>query len=43
VTALDSQQLTKLVVDVAAKEGATTIVFVHDATGKAVAPRVAAR
>jgi electron transfer flavoprotein alpha subunit len=43
VTTLDSQQLTRLVVDVATKEGATTIVCVSDATGKAVAPRVAAR
>jgi electron transfer flavoprotein alpha subunit len=43
VTTLDSQQLTRLVADVAAKEGATTIVCVSDATGKAVAPRVAAR
>ena len=43
VTTLDSQQLTRLVVDVATKEGATTIVSVSDATGKAVAPRVAAR
>jgi len=43
VNALDSQQLTKLVADVAAKEGATTIVCVNDATGKAVAPRLAAR
>jgi electron transfer flavoprotein alpha subunit len=43
VTTLDSQQLTKLVADVAAKEGATTIVCVNDATGKAVAPRLAAR
>jgi electron transfer flavoprotein alpha subunit len=43
VNVLDSQQLTKLVADVAAKEGATTIVCVNDATGKAVAPRLAAR
>ncbi|MBK9417291.1 MAG: electron transfer flavoprotein subunit alpha/FixB family protein [Flavobacteriales bacterium] len=43
VTTLDGQQLTRLVVDVATKEGATTIVCVSDATGKAVAPRVAAR
>ncbi len=43
VKAMDSQQLTKLVCDVAAAEGATTIVCVHDATGKAVGPRVAAR
>lgn len=39
----DSQQLTKLVVDVAQKENAQVIVFAHDATGKAVAPRVGAR
>jgi electron transfer flavoprotein alpha subunit len=43
VKAVDSQQLTQLVCDAAAAEGATTIVCVHDATGKAVAPRVAAR
>ncbi|MDX9750389.1 MAG: electron transfer flavoprotein subunit alpha/FixB family protein [Flavobacteriales bacterium] len=43
VKQVDGQQLTKLVADVAAKEGATTIVCVHDATGKTVAPRVAAR
>lgn len=43
VTAVDGQQLTKLVTDVAAKEGATTIVCVQDGTGKAVAPRVAAK
>lgn len=43
VRAVDSQQLTKLVCDAAAAEGATTIVCVHDATGKAVAPRVVAR
>lgn len=43
VTAVDGQQLTKLMTDVAAKEGANTIVFVHDGTGKTVAPRVAAK
>ncbi|MBK7483547.1 MAG: electron transfer flavoprotein subunit alpha/FixB family protein [Flavobacteriales bacterium] len=43
VTAVDGQQLTKLVTDVAAKEGATTIVCVQDGTGKAVAPRIAAK
>ena len=43
VKAVDGQQLTKLVCDVAEKENATTIVCVNDATGKAVAPRVAAR
>ena len=43
VNAVDGQQLTKLVTDVAAKEGAHTIVFVHDGTGKSVAPRVAAK
>jgi electron transfer flavoprotein alpha subunit len=39
----DSQQLTRLVADVAGKEGAKWIIFSHDDTGKAVAPRVAAR
>lgn len=43
VNALDGQQLTKLVTSVAEAEGARTIVCVHDGTGKAVAPRVAAR
>jgi len=43
VKAVDGQQLTKLVCDIAQKENATTIVCVNDATGKAVAPRVAAR
>ncbi|MEZ4738935.1 MAG: electron transfer flavoprotein subunit alpha/FixB family protein [Flavobacteriales bacterium] len=43
VTAVDGQQLTRFVTDVATKENATTIVFVHDGTGKAVAPRVAAK
>ena len=43
VSTVDGQQLTKLVCEVAAAEGATTIVCVSDATGKAVAPRVAAR
>ncbi|MBK7384916.1 MAG: electron transfer flavoprotein subunit alpha/FixB family protein [Flavobacteriales bacterium] len=42
VATVDGQQLTKLVCDIATKENATTIVCVHDATGKAVAPRVAA-
>ena len=40
---VDSRQLTRFVADVAKKENAQVIVFVHDATGKAVAPRVAAR
>ncbi|MBS1945514.1 MAG: electron transfer flavoprotein subunit alpha/FixB family protein, partial [Bacteroidetes bacterium] len=39
----DSQQLTRLVADVAGKENAKWIIFSHDDTGKAVAPRVAAR
>ena len=43
VRSVDGQQLARLVCDVAASQGATVIVFVHDATGKAVAPRVAAR
>jgi electron transfer flavoprotein alpha subunit len=40
---VDGQQLTRLVADVAAQLNATTIVCVHDGTGKAVAPRLAAR
>jgi electron transfer flavoprotein alpha subunit len=40
---VDGQQLTKLVCDVAKSEGAQVIICVHDNTGKAVAPRVAAR
>ncbi|MEO8588119.1 MAG: electron transfer flavoprotein subunit alpha/FixB family protein, partial [Flavobacteriales bacterium] len=43
VKTVDGQQLTRLVTDIAAKEQATTIVCVHDGTGKSVAPRVAAR
>ncbi len=43
VKVVDSQQLTKVVCDIAQKENATTIVCVNDATGKSVAPRVAAR
>ncbi len=43
VKTVDGQQLTRLVADVAASEQAKTIVCVHDGTGKAVAPRVAAR
>lgn len=39
----DSQQLARLVSDVATKEGAQWVIFSHDDTGKAVAPRVAAR
>lgn len=39
----DSQQLTKLVCEAAAKIGAKVIVFSHDLTGRAVAPRVAAK
>ncbi len=39
----DSQQLTRFVADVAGKESAQWILFSHDDTGKAVAPRVAAR
>lgn len=43
VQGVDGQQLTKLVCDVAKADNATIVVAVHDATGKAVAPRVAAR
>jgi electron transfer flavoprotein alpha subunit len=39
----DSQQLSRFVADVAGKEGAAWIICSHDDTGKAVAPRVAAR
>ncbi|MBS1568998.1 MAG: electron transfer flavoprotein subunit alpha/FixB family protein [Bacteroidetes bacterium] len=39
----DSQQLTRFVAEVAGKESAKWILFSHDDTGKAVAPRVAAR
>lgn len=39
----DSQQLTRLVADLAGKENAKWIIFTHDDTGKAVAPRVAAK
>lgn len=41
--AVDGQQLTKLVCEVAKAESAQVIICVHDNTGKAVAPRVAAR
>lgn len=40
---LDGQQTTKFVADVAATEGAETIIFSLDLTGRAVAPRVAVR
>ncbi|HQW87262.1 MAG TPA: electron transfer flavoprotein subunit alpha/FixB family protein, partial [Flavobacteriales bacterium] len=43
VKAVDGQQLTRLVCAVAEATSATTIVCVADATGKAVAPRIAAR
>ncbi|MCC6840034.1 MAG: electron transfer flavoprotein subunit alpha/FixB family protein [Flavobacteriales bacterium] len=39
----DNQQLARFVADVAAKEGAKWVICSHDDTGKAVAPRVAAR
>jgi len=39
----DDRQLTKLVAAAAEKENATIIVFSHDLTGRAVAPRLAAR
>ncbi len=40
---LDSQQLTKLVADVANDNGSKVVIFSQDLTGKAVAPRVAVR
>lgn len=39
----DPQQLTRVIVKAAENEGASVLVFSHDFTGKAVAPRVAAR
>lgn len=43
VKTVDSQQLTSLVAETARATNAQVIVCVHDGTGKAVAPRVAAR
>lgn len=43
VNTTDSQQLTRLVIAAAAKEGATAIIFTHDISGKLIAPRVAAK
>ena len=43
LTSHDSAQLTRLVAEAAQTTGAKTIVFSHDLTGRAVAPRVAAR
>ena len=43
VKTVDSQQLTTLVAETAKATSAQVIVCVHDGTGKAVAPRVAAR
>ena len=43
VKTVDGQQLTKLLAEVDASEKAQVVVCLHDATGKAVAPRVAAR
>jgi len=40
---LDSQQLTKLVSDVAKSENASVVIFSQDLNGKAVAPRVAVK
>lgn len=39
----DDRQLTKLVAAAAEKENSSTIIFSHDLTGRAVAPRLAAR
>lgn len=39
----DDRQLTKLVAAAAEKENANTIIFSHDLSGRAVAPRLAAR
>src|ERR1700761_304620 len=40
---LDAQVYAKLIADTAAAAGATVVVFSHNLSGKAVAPRVAAR
>ena len=40
---LDSQQLTKLVADVAKDSGSKVVIFSQDLSGKAVAPRIAVR
>ncbi len=40
---LDSQYLTAAIEQAAAAEGASVIIFSHDFTGKAIAPRLAAR
>lgn len=40
---VDAQVYTQLIADAAAKTGATIIVFSHNMTGKAVAPRLSAR
>ena len=42
-TELDSQQLTKLVAEVAKENNSSVVIFSQDLTGKAVAPRVAIR
>ena len=42
-TELDSQQLTKLVTDVAKENNSSVVIFSQDLTGKAVAPRVAVK
>lgn len=43
VNAVDGQQLTKLIGQVAESEGADTVICTHDGTGMSVAGRVAAR
>jgi electron transfer flavoprotein alpha subunit len=43
ITHVDGRQLTRFLADVATAEKAQVIVCVHDTTGKAVAPRLAAR
>src|SRR5690606_8656181 len=43
ITGDDSQQLTRVIATAAEAVGATTIVFSHDLTAKAVAPRLSVR
>lgn len=43
LTTLDSQAYTKVIADVAVKEGSKVIIFSNNITGKALAPRVSVR
>ena len=43
LTTLDNQAYTKVIADVAEKEGSKVIIFSNNITGKALAPRVSVR